>query len=649
MDSHDSQIGQDALPDLSHGSGGGPDPSATAQQQYAEMCWYQQGDSAAPVHNAAAQEITMQGYSPFVPPPPTPMPAISAWQSPMLHQCSNPFLPSAPAATCNMQAAAGAPAAVSFAPFASTTASGPPAVAPDGSTPALVLQAQLEAERSRTSLLATQLELAELRAAHAELRATGATPATGAHAASAPSAGLAAAFGTPAMRPAFSLAGSVGASGTIDTIPNLPSATSRSMPLDMEHSAIPSWIRVFKSRCSSHHALVAALLRMPVGYAPSSREELIADAWLASAFLDCLDHKAVRVRNFLEELSAAQLASGTALLSAAEKLPTFSLGSERRAAELAFERDRPFRHGLGEPETQRAASDLVQKFKRLPAYSADDKLCVRLMLIRKMPSDSEEDKKKKNDLEDKLHEAEIMGKPDGPWTQAQLVKIIAMHLEKGGAQANAAERERRERERRDLDDFKNCLNCGKPGHRSRDCKAKCSVCSLTFCPGTHSGASLCVLAQPTFPGEVLNAAQRPVARVIRQKLQAKHKEKYGAPDTAAAEQKESKQGENEQGEPATSAAESPLHGAVAPADIGTEGPRLQSHVAFAPGRALARAADPSDRSARKAARTSSDRAAAELKSAREALAAAEAEKAQMRSLLTRHGIVHPFDRQQTRA
>ena len=104
----------------------------------------------------------MQGYSPFVPPPPTPLPAASVWQSPMLHHCSNPFLPPAPAPPVNMQAAANALEGASLAPAAAPMASDPSAAPLDRSASALLLQAQLEAERSRASMLATQLELAQL-------------------------------------------------------------------------------------------------------------------------------------------------------------------------------------------------------------------------------------------------------------------------------------------------------------------------------------------------------------------------------------------------------------------------------------------------------------------------------------------------------
>ena len=60
-----------------------------------------------------------------------------------------------------------------------------------------------------------------------------------------------------------------------------------------------------------------------------------------------------------------------------------------------------------------------------------------------------------------------------------------------------------------------CYNCGKPGHKSRDCTVMCkTVPQQKNCPCCYGGACLYLDPTPPQQGKVLNAKKLPVGNNI---------------------------------------------------------------------------------------------------------------------------------------
>ena len=356
---------------------------------------------------------------------------------------------------------------------------------------------------------------------------------------------------------------------------SLPSATVTFLSSSLDAKSIPRLLRLFPKRCSLLHPIMEELLALGDEESVENDEELAnADRWLANALLDCLDASSTHVKNFLEEVSDEQLSSGRALLAAVRKRASLRLGSERRAAENDFDARQPFKNGMAVENVEEEAHSLILEYKRLPRYNPSDPLGVRLMLIRKMPAS-----KQRDDLEDELYTADIAAKDDAerlskPWTEKELIKVIALKLRGTRAAAHFAavdgQKQQGEQQRGGADV---CESCGQAGHRSRECSKRCSKCGVKNCPGTYAGADGCIMAKADKPRNVRNARGSKVKDTVYQSLIKEHQKRH--PRAYAAEA-DSQQGEQQD----ERAAEGAATAAVAAAAVagGAGGPVLHAHA-----------------------------------------------------------------------
>jgi hypothetical protein len=250
----------------------------------------------------------------------------------------------------------------------------------------------------------------------------------------------------------------------------------------------------------------------------------LADQWVASAILDCLDASSPRKPNLLDASPPELLSSGRALLARLASSYLVRTGAELRAAEQAFADYKPFRVGMSPDEVEFAARDAINRYKRLPAFNATDALALHKMLLEKLPDSIATHRE---EAINKLHEEAIKGRVE--WTIEQLLIAIASWLRSpsraqlSGAAASALVAEAcaavvdeeleadaiacaasRPRPRPSRD---GCFICGRSGCSIRVCKLKCNTCGDKLCPG----------ARPPNPCVVV-ASSRPERENIRNAL-----------------------------------------------------------------------------------------------------------------------------------
>ena len=348
------------------------------------------------------------------------------------------------------------------------------------------------------------------------------------------------------------------------TLKPLDSSTISSLKTSLAPDVVAKWIDRFRNRVAVRHRSVRQLLtydltvwQTVVNCSPETifNEFSVADLaaaneWLADAFLNCLDcEHSEHAHNFETDLSSSDMTSGLAILALASKLDEFSIGAQRIDADDEFAQLFPFQLGADTATNKKAAYEIIRKFKRTTHYSESNTSCVRLALIRKMPTSNEAISAKRDKHEDDLLESEVMhtsvaDRTCNPWTEAKLIELIGLQLKRGGAApiANAAHGARggfQDPRRHDKGppqegfDKNFCLDCGDK-HPTKECKKpKCH--GLKSCPCAHGAP--CPLRSATVPvhADVKNASGKVVKSHIFDKLLAKHKEKYPTAHAAAAD------------------------------------------------------------------------------------------------------------------
>ena len=233
------------------------------------------------------------------------------------------------------------------------------------------------------------------------------------------------------------------------TIKSLDSETVRSRRAaggDLRPETVEKFVERFRNRMATRHQAVRYLLSLssneqqrylaapPDAALPGGTlfagDLVVANQWIADAFLNCLDYEADRVGNFESALSTSEMSDGIALLSKALQLGEHTMGCQRIDAEQIFADCKPFKSGADVEATKKAALELLNKFKRTPLYAAsfNDPIATRRMLIRKLP-DSLTLTPKKDKMETDLLEAEIRHRKDPvrlaiePWDQEQLIEF----------------------------------------------------------------------------------------------------------------------------------------------------------------------------------------------------------------------------------
>lgn len=350
-------------------------------------------------------------------------------------------------------------------------------------------------------------------------------------------------------------------------------------------AGIPAFIRIFRQRCSSHHPAIAAVLGLAneSDIATGDTKQHVANRWLATTLIDCLDQSSANVLNLIANATDAQLGSGLAMLQLVDKEQRFSIGAARLQAENEFRKDRPFRAGMNAAEAELAARHTITAFKRLGEYNSNDPLCVRLMLIKKMPTEPKQLDDKRRKLQEELFDADIAAnsaeeRHSKPWNEEQLIKIIALCLGTAHSPAaRAAAVDPTPTPTTDPDSA--CPSCGKRGHTSRECRSKCSECKLKNCPGTYGGS--CIMRSAEKPRRVLNARGRPVANVIYEHLTKEHKKRHPRAHAAEADDVHAANDASDDAHGTTNAASAAISATVAAAAVASDvsGPSLHASVA----------------------------------------------------------------------
>ena len=306
----------------------------------------------------------------------------------------------------------------------------------------------------------------------------------------------------------------------------LSSATVASLKTDLSPDTRPAWIKMLTVRLGAHDSRLAHLLgpAAAASLAPGALtpEYAHVNQWLAVTILDALDKTALIVTNLVAKMPATKLTDGHHLFRAICDLDALS-PSQIAHAENAFKDLKLLTMGMSDVACEAACRTLLRRHEILPCNKGCDDTTKMAMLLDKMPDELRKDSA---DLKTQLYTGVVTGK--APWSIDTLIQVIAIHLAKGAARLTAHSGMSDDPTAHLGDDKKKeCLNCGKSGHTSRDCRSKCPTCKLAFCPGNYGGAPKCILASPNKPLEVKNAKGRVISSAgLINKLLAKHKEKY---------------------------------------------------------------------------------------------------------------------------
>ena len=324
-------------------------------------------------------------------------------------------------------------------------------------------------------------------------------------------------------------------------------ASGGSLSLDQNEK----FIERFKNRVEVQHRIFRVLLSLeneewselstasPIlefrGYIVA--DYLVANRWIADAFLNCLNYAEARVSNFENSLSKDEMSDGRAILAKAARLGDSSVGSQRIDAEQAFHKCFPFVLGADSDQTKQAANEILAKFKRTALYQASkvDPIAIRRMFLGKVPRTVKRLEDKVERWESDLLEAEIKHRNDPdrlleePFTKEQLIEYIALALKKEApANANLAGERKEDGRKRGggaREGAKICLNCGAVEHETKVCTKACNGLKGCAC----SAGGKCHLKQKDKPlkhADCKNAAGKKLPKFLFDGLRNKHKEKF---------------------------------------------------------------------------------------------------------------------------
>ena len=330
------------------------------------------------------------------------------------------------------------------------------------------------------------------------------------------------------------------------SIAPLPTATINTLKTlggTLELEKIEHFLRIFEQRAGSHDMRVLAMLRLSEAEFAITTDTAhrTSDAWLANTLLDCLDHASIRPQNLVKSITKSQMASGRALLKACRDTTVLTTGAEREQAETDFDALVPFTAGMKPEQVEAAAVSTIAAYKRLARYNPTSLLDIRLMLIGKLPSTGKIGEKRAKWKEDLL-QADILAADNAerlikPWSEVQLVKLIALLLGSGAPPTALAAEKPPPPPPPPNGGFDGCLSCGGP-HKSRDCPKKCKTePDVSNCPCCAPGGK-CIFTNATKPkaSEVLNAAKRRVSSNVFKYLMREHKRVHPQTYAGATEQ-----------------------------------------------------------------------------------------------------------------
>ena len=251
--------------------------------------------------------------------------------------------------------------------------------------------------------------------------------------------------------------------------------------------------------------------------------ELVApNELLARILRAAFESKASRVITFRAEQPESVMTCGNSLYHAIKDSAIMSSHGEQTEATMAYESKFYYILGSDTDKVKEQALDLTSDFKLTKAYKLGGDIAVLHALIEKMPDSL---MTKREELLEKLVEGEAMGKV--PWTQGQLITIIAIAVKKGATSAaivtpsTAAADAGRDKK------VMVCVNCGSPDHDFRQCKKTCKECKLPFCPTVWAGGT-CPCTLDTLPANdmIKNAIpypdKKPIPEYLYERMADRH-------------------------------------------------------------------------------------------------------------------------------
>ena len=199
-------------------------------------------------------------------------------------------------------------------------------------------------------------------------------------------------------------------------------------------SWLPRWIGIAQLRNPDILSVLALSIDQLGAVITSDPKLAKADRWMARNLQVCFDptKESVIAYNQMLPLNTALMRSGGLLVDKLKQMSRLNSGTDIRSAEAEYKAQTFFKMGMTPDGTRVNGWKCIVQHQRLPEYKGV--VSTLLALIRKMP---DQVSKRRDELEEKVYEHEACGTI--PWTQQQLIEIIAIAIGKGSPSASAAE------------------------------------------------------------------------------------------------------------------------------------------------------------------------------------------------------------------
>ena len=323
-------------------------------------------------------------------------------------------------------------------------------------------------------------------------------------------------------------------------------------------SWLPRWIGIAQLRNPDILSVLALSIDQLGAVITSDPKLAKADRWMARNLQVCFDptKESVIAYNQMLPLNTALMRSGGLLVDKLKQMSRLNSGTDIRSAEAEYKAQTFFKMGMTPDGTRVNGWKCIVQHQRLPEYKGV--VSTLLALIRKMP---DQVSKRRDELEEKVYEHEACGTI--PWTQQQLIEIIAIAIGKGSPSASAAEAPPPSPASGNIEELiaaaaerianrqktsptpsgpKRCLNCGSTEHTDfKQCTQK-GACGFGYCPcnitvGTNpNSVKVCVVQRNSdVPKQILNAMGSALKPHLHAKLVKANRVHRGLPEASAAE------------------------------------------------------------------------------------------------------------------
>jgi hypothetical protein len=283
---------------------------------------------------------------------------------------------------------------------------------------------------------------------------------------------------------------------------------------DLSAQSISDWVDPFWRKLRSRDSLWEGRISMlkqcttdTVG-ALCSRDPIARECnkWIASQAEQCLKHDADRVIAFKKrnKPNPVLMSDGVSLIAAIVSLSKYELGAPERAARAVFERRTWFKLPMTLEVAESTVRDFLEEFERLSLFTGE--VSAQQTLLSKLPAELHGEHGFCEVAEQRILDQESLGQAE--YTREQIIKVVSARLARTSAKPRSVaaveltrETEAKETTAREVSaaaaataaksDDDRCVNCGKKGHMSKECKQQCSKCGIKICPGIHSACVVC--------------------------------------------------------------------------------------------------------------------------------------------------------------